>query len=87
MLIYYIPINDTPFQLHVFWPFDTEKRIKLIFSESVLLSLKMRLMTLLNISDTLFELHVFWPSDIDNHIKLVISESVLGVVGWCDGAG
>ena len=33
---------------HVFWPYDTERRIKLTFSESVSLSLKTRLMTLLN---------------------------------------
>ena len=38
--IYYIPINDTPFDLSVFWPSDTERRIKLTFSESVSLSSK-----------------------------------------------
>ena len=32
---------------HVFWPFDTERRIKLTFVESVSPSLKTRLMTLL----------------------------------------
>ena len=32
---YHIPINDTPFELHVFWPSDTEHYIKLTFSESV----------------------------------------------------
>ena len=37
-LIYYIPINDTTFELSVFWPFDTEGRInELRLSESVLL--------------------------------------------------
>ena len=41
-------MNATPFELHVFWPSDTEHRIKLTFSESVSLSLKMRLMTLTN---------------------------------------
>ena len=48
IFIYYIPINDTPFELHVFWASDIEGRIKLRFSESVSLSLKMMLMTLLN---------------------------------------
>ena len=34
--INYIPINDTMFKLPVFWPSDTERRIKeLRFSESV----------------------------------------------------
>ena len=27
--LYYIPINDTPFELHVFWPSDTESPIQL----------------------------------------------------------
>ena len=31
----YIPINETPFELHVFWPSDTGCRSKLTFSESV----------------------------------------------------
>ena len=32
---YYIPINDTTFELSVFWPSDTESRInELRFSES-----------------------------------------------------
>ena len=40
---YCIPINDT-FELFVFWPFDTESLInKLRFSESVSLSFKKRL--------------------------------------------
>ena len=38
--IYYIPIIDTSF--------DTESHVKLTFSESISLSLKMRLMTFLN---------------------------------------
>ena len=42
--IYYIPINDTYFELSVFWPSDTESGInELRFSESVLLSFTMRL--------------------------------------------
>ena len=45
---YHILINDTPFELHVFWPSATESHIKLTFSESVSPSLKTRLMTLLN---------------------------------------
>ena len=43
-----IPINDAPFELHVFWPSGTERRIQLTFSESVSLSLKTRLLGLLN---------------------------------------
>ena len=51
--MYYISINDTFFELHLFWLSDTECCIKLTFSESVSLSLKTRLMvfvmmTLLN---------------------------------------
>ena len=45
---YYIPMNDTSIELHVFCPSDTERRIKMMFSESVSLSLKTRLMALLN---------------------------------------
>ena len=45
----YKPFNDTPFELHVFWPSDTEGHIKLTFSESASPSLKLTLMTLLNI--------------------------------------
>ena len=42
--IYYIHINDTTFELSVFWPSDTEKRInELRFSDSVSLSFKTRL--------------------------------------------
>ena len=42
--IYYMPINDTTFELSVFWPSDTESRKKeLRFSDSVSLSFKMRL--------------------------------------------
>ena len=42
--IYYIPINDTSFELSVFWSSDTESRInKLRFSDSVSLSFKARL--------------------------------------------
>ena len=41
---YYIPINDTTLELSVFWPSDTESRIKeLRFSESMSLSFKTRL--------------------------------------------
>ena len=46
--VYHIPINDTAFEVHVFLPSDTERHIKLTFFESVSLSLKTRLMTLLN---------------------------------------
>ena len=43
--IYYIPINDTSFELSVFWLSDAESRIKeLRFCDSVSLSFKMRLM-------------------------------------------
>ena len=48
LTLYHIPINDTPFEPHVFWPSDIAGRIKLTFCESVSLSLKTRLMTLLN---------------------------------------
>ena len=41
---YYIPINDTSFELSVFWPSDTEIRFnELRFSESISLSFKTRL--------------------------------------------
>ena len=41
---YYIPINDMTLELSVFWSSDTESRIiELRFSESISLSLKMRL--------------------------------------------
>ena len=41
---YYIPINDTYFELSFFWPFDTERRInELRFSDSISLSFKTRL--------------------------------------------
>ena len=44
--IYYIPINDTTFELSVFWPSDTESHTnKLRFSDSISLSFKMRLMS------------------------------------------
>ena len=40
----YIPINDTTFELSVFWPSDTESHInELRFSESISLSFKTRL--------------------------------------------
>ena len=40
-LIYYIPINDTPFELSDFWLFDTESPTnKLRFSDSLSLSFK-----------------------------------------------
>ena len=41
------PINDTPFELHIFQPSDAEHIIKLTFSESISLSLETRLMMLL----------------------------------------
>ena len=42
--IYYIPVNDTMFNLSVFLPSDTERRInELRFSDSILLSFKTRL--------------------------------------------
>ena len=41
---YHIPINDTSFELSVFWPSYTESRINpLRFSESISLSFKTRL--------------------------------------------
>ena len=41
---YYTPINDTSFELPVFWLSDKESRInELRFSDSVLLSFKTRL--------------------------------------------
>ena len=44
MALYYIPINDTSFELSVFWPYDSESQInELRFSESISLSFKMRL--------------------------------------------
>ena len=43
-ILYYIPINDTSFELSVFWLSDTESRInKLRFSDSVLIILYTRL--------------------------------------------
>ena len=43
LYIYYIPINDTTFELSVFWPSDTESRMnELRFSDSVSLSFKTR---------------------------------------------
>ena len=45
--VLYIPINDTPFELQVFWPSDIELLIKVTFSKSVSLSLKTRPMMLL----------------------------------------
>ena len=44
LYFYYIPINDTSFELSVFWLSDTESQInELMFSDSVSLSFKMRL--------------------------------------------
>ena len=44
VIFYYIPINDTTFELSVFWLSDTGSRInELRFSESVSLSFKTRL--------------------------------------------
>ena len=41
---YCIPINDTTFELSVFWPSDIESQInKMMFSDSISLSFKMRL--------------------------------------------
>ena len=45
-IYYYTLINDTVFELHVFWSFDTKRRTELAFSESVSQSLKTKLMTL-----------------------------------------
>ena len=43
--IYNIAINDTIFELSVFWPSDTESRInELRFSDSISLSFKISLM-------------------------------------------
>ena len=42
--IYYTPINDSHFELHVFWPSDTGRGIKLTFSESVSISYETRWM-------------------------------------------
>ena len=40
----FLPVNDTMFNLSFFWPSDTERRInELRFSDSILLSFKMRL--------------------------------------------
>ena len=33
-VVYYMPINDTPIELHVFHPTDTEHHIKLKFLDS-----------------------------------------------------
>ena len=42
--IYYIPINDTSFELSIFWPSDTESQInELRFSDSISLSFNTRL--------------------------------------------
>ena len=42
--LYYIPINDTSFELSAFWPSDTESWInELMFSDSISLSFKTRL--------------------------------------------
>ena len=44
MVFYYIPITDATLELSVFWPSDTESRIKVLrFSESITLSFKTRL--------------------------------------------
>ena len=44
IFIYYIPINDTSFELSVFWPSDTESRInELRFSDSMSLSFETKL--------------------------------------------
>ena len=44
IMLYYILINDTKFELSFFWPSDTESRInELRFSEFVSLSFKTRL--------------------------------------------
>ena len=44
MNVYYIPINDTSFELSVFWTSDTESQInELRFSDSISLSFKTRL--------------------------------------------
>ena len=44
LILYYIPINDTTFDLSVFWPSDTESRInQLRLSDPISLSFKTRL--------------------------------------------
>ena len=45
---YYLPINDTLFELHIVWSSDTESHITLIVFEFVSLSLKTRLVMILN---------------------------------------
>ena len=55
---YYIPINDTTFELSVFWPSDTESGIKeLMFSESLSLSFKTRLTSVTCFATTLHKVN------------------------------
>ena len=61
--ISHIPINNTSFELRVFWPSDTESRIKLTLSETV---------SYITINNTSFELHVFWPSDTEPYQTNII---------------
>ena len=61
---YYIHISGTLFELNVFWPSDTERRIKLAFSASVSLFLRPKLMALLSrpqeTSNAPMYLHLKW---------------------------
>ena len=44
MTVYYIPVNDTTFELSVFWPSGIESQInELRFSDSISLSFKTKL--------------------------------------------
>ena len=55
---YYIPINDTTFELSAFWPSDTERQInELRFSESVSLSFKTRLTSVTCFAATLLKVN------------------------------
>ena len=54
MYHYYIPINDTSFELSVFWLSDTESQInELRFSNAVSLSFKTRLTSVTRFAATL----------------------------------
>ena len=74
----HVLLIDTTFELHVFWPFDTEIRIKLTFSEPLSLSIQMRLGLLskfqdriifhIPIIDKALELLVFFVTNTDVHI-------------------
>ena len=58
-LIYYIPINDTTFELPVFWPSNIESRInELRFSDSISLSFKTRLTSVTCLAATLCQVNL-----------------------------